>query len=208
MRSAAFFLPLLLAGCAAKHGPVAAVKPHPEHSREFVDLQAGWRLRIIAPVTKSGSYTVGTKPMSQQGKVITLKASDDLIGYETSYWALTARPGGGLSIRMTSALLTKAGVPEPILKPTRAAVHVPKYARFIRLFYLLRKSDADHDMAVLGAGRMDRLESLTQALRESPRNACVDQPRDRTYCEWVPAGMAVRQEVPKLVDGVMTWPER
>ena len=209
MRWALIACLITLAGCAARKTPVAAaIKPLPDnHAREYVDLQAGWRLRIIAPITKSGTYALETRPAEQQGNVITLRTGGDLIGYETAYWAITARAGGGVSLHLTSAEMTTNGIAAPIPTPTRALVHVPKYAHFLRIFYLTRRSAADHDMALLGTARLDRLEEMTGRLRDDPREACVDRPSERVYCEWIPAGMAVRPQVPKTVDGVTKWPE-
>ena len=52
----------------------------------------------------------------------------------------------------------------------------------------------------------DRLEAFTRAFHDSPADACADFAKQREYCEWVPAGVAVRPEVPKIVDGVARWP--
>ena len=201
---------IALAGCggARSSKPPAVAAALPSTTREYVDLEPGWRLRIVAPVTRSGSYHVGVKPIEQQGNVISLKTSDDLIGYETAFWSIIARPGGGVSIRLASAELTLAGKPAPLPKPNRAVVHVPRSARFVRIFYLTRRSDADHDMALAGAARLDQLEAFTRAFRDSPSETCTDRPKQRLYCEWIPAGMAVRPEVPKIVDGVTSWPSQ
>jgi hypothetical protein len=104
--------------------------------------------------------------------------------------------------------MTTDGKAAPIAVPSRALVHVPGYARFLRIFYLTRQSEADHNMALTGVGRADRLEPLTRALRQDPNAACVNRPAERVYCEWIPAGMAVRPEVPKTVNGVKTWVDR
>jgi hypothetical protein len=205
---------ILLAGtsCTSKVKPPAAVAVVPNGSpsvpRDYVDVEPGWRLRVVAPVTKSGVYVVGTRPPESKENVITLKASDDLIGYETSLWSVEARRGGGVSIRLDSAELTKDGQAAPIPAPSRAAIHVPTYARFIRIFYLTRKSDADHNMALAGVSRADQLETFTRALRETPNDACANRPREHIYCEWIPVGMAVRPEIPKIVDGVTRWGDR
>jgi len=202
---------ILLAGCAAK--PAAVVQPPPPPPapgslvipREFVDLMPGWRLQIVAPVTKSGSYIVKTEASQPQGSSISMKACDDMIGYATASWGLLARPGGGVSIQLTSAEMVKDGQPAPIAAPTRALIHTPKYARFLRVFYLTRKSASDHDMAILGAGRIEQLGPLTDRLRANPSEACVDRPHDRIYCEWIPVGMAVRPEMQKVVNGETRW---
>ena len=207
----AVWMLIALAGCgvvkSTKSLPVAAALPSAT-TPEYIDLEPGSRLRIVAPVTRSGSYHVEVKPVEQKGNVISLKSSDDLIGYETAFWSVTARPGGGVSIRFDSAELTLDGKPAPLQKPNRAVVHVPRSARFVRIFYLTRKSDADHNMALAGAAGRDQIEAFTRAFHDSPTETCVDRPRERIYCEWIPAGMAVRPEVPKIVDGVTRWPNQ
>ena len=199
---------IALVGCGRAARPKAVPDAVPGTrfvTREYVDLAPGWRLQIVAPVTASGSYNIKTAPAEQKGNVITLKASDDLLGYETASGVLLPRPGGGVALRLTSAELTRDGKPSPIASPTRALIHPPKYARFLRVFYLTRRSGADHDMAIMGAARLNQLEPLTQRMRESPDEACANQPRARIYCEWIPAGMAVRPEFQKDVKGEMRW---
>ncbi len=161
---------------------------------------------MVAPVTRSGTYTVTTATQpQQQGQAISLKSSDDLIGYETASWALIARRGGGVALKLNSADLTRDGKTTSEAEPTRAMIHVPQYARFLRVFYLTRKSASDHDMAILGAGRFDQLDPLTVKLRSTPTEACANQPRERIYCEWIPTGMAVRPEMQKVVNGEPRW---
>lgn len=215
MRLATILLMIATIGCAAKKTAKALPDPAaannvPAPIKEFVDLEPGWRLRIIAPITKSGSYSVKMNAVETPGRGITLKTSDDLIGYETAYWAVAARAfGGGITIRLTSAELTRNGQPEPIAMPMRAAVHVPGYAHFVRLFYLTRKSDADHNMAIAGVGRFDQLEAFSKALRESPNETCASRPRERIYCDWIPVGVAVRPEIPKKdATGEARWVDR
>lgn len=208
--AAAILLLFVLAasGCA-KHVPAApiAIAPLPPNSSEYVDLSRGWRLRIVAAVTKSGKYDVDFKPVQQEGNVIALKA-DDVLGYETAFWSVVARSGGGVSIKLASAELTMAGKPSPIAQPTRALIHAPNSAHYIRIFYLTRKSDADHNMLIAGAPRMEQLEAFTRAFHDSPNDACDAYAKRRQYCEWIPAGLAVRPEVPKIVDGVTQWPKQ
>jgi len=208
MRATALILILAMAaGCGRKSIPVpapeAAAVPQPIH--EYTDLEAGWRLKIVAPITKSGSLDVETQAVKSEGNVIALKVSDDVIGYETAYWAIEARRGGGVSVRLRSADMTTDGNSVPIASPKRALVRVPDYTRYLRIFYLTRRSDADHNMALTGVGKAEQLESLSRAMRENPDAACASRPNDRIYCEWIPTGMAVRPEVPKKVNGVTEW---
>jgi hypothetical protein len=201
MKSAfALTLLLALAGCRATVAPVVASAPQAQP--DYVDFTPGSRLRIVAAITKSGKSEVAFEAARQEGNVITMKG-DDLIGYETAFWSLDPRPGGGVSLKLASATLTVNGNPANITQPTRALLHLPRSARYLRAFYLTRQSRADHNMAIAGMSRRVELEAFTRAFRESPEQACTAY---QTKCEWVPTGVAVRHEVPKMVDGALVWP--
>ena len=51
-------------------------------------------------------------------------------------------------------------------------------------------------------------EAFTRAFHERPDEACDSYVKQRHYCEWIPVGLAVRAEVPKIVDGVTQWPKQ
>jgi hypothetical protein len=69
---------------------------------------------------------------------------------------------------------------------------LPFAARLVRLIYLIRVSQSDHDMAVVAAGDIDALNALTLRVQSDPAGACHDEPA--TFCSWVPQGIAVRAE--------------
>ena len=205
-RRALLLLLLVLAACGKKVKAPAAIAPMPPNSAEFVDLKPGWRLRIVAAVTKSGKQELDIKSVKTEGNVISLKVSDDFLGYETAFWSILPRSGGGVSLQLASATLTMDGKPSPITKPTRALISLRHSSRYVRAFYLTRKSTADHNMAIAGASRPDLLETFTKAFHDSPEETCADFIKQRQFCEWVPPGVAVRPEAPKIVDGVTVWP--
>ena len=64
----------------------------------------------------------------------------------------------------------------------------------VRLLCLQKVSDADHAMAVLAAPDSPRLAVLTRSVQASPETAC--RTNRGQYCEWIPAGVAVRPERP------------
>jgi uncharacterized protein YceK len=201
---------LLLAGCNAKRAPVTppqAVATTKAPNREYVDVEAGWRLRIIAPITRDGSSisVVANEPAQSDAasRTVTMKASDNLVGYETAFYDVAPRAGGGVQLRLASAEMTRNGVPELIATPAKALLHVAPRTNFIRIFYLIRKSESDHEMAVAGVDRADRLEPFTLQLKANPAGAC--RTRGHIYCEWIPYGMAVRPELKKTINGVERW---
>lgn len=63
-------------------------------------------------------------------------------------------------------------------------------------------------MALAGATRRDQLEAFTRAFHDSPNESCAEFVKQRHYCEWIPAGVALRTETPNMVNGVAEWPKQ
>jgi hypothetical protein len=58
-------------------------------------------------------------------------------------------------------------------------------------------------MAVVATREMDTLATLTHQVQTDPSSGCRS---DRiSFCSWIPAGIAVRPELQKDVDGVNQW---
>ncbi len=183
---------LALDGCAARR--TASVAP-PGYGmaadRSYIDLEPGWRLRVVTPLLKSGGYRA--KFVEQQtsagggGSLNVQLASDSgFLGYELAYYTL----GPNARVRLRSVEATVDGKTEARQKPVARLFEWPKVARFVRLVFLTRSSAADHDMAVLTARQQADLDAWTAKLQADPEGAC----RETRYCSWVPGGIAVRAE--------------
>ena len=172
-------------------------------SFEYVDLQPGWRLRVVTPWLASGGYRLQLSDQQTSGNTVTLTGGEDLIGYETAYYAVMPGERGGVRIEFGSAELTKDGETslEPHPQPWR--LHLPANARFVRLVYLTRLSQADHDMAVVAADDREVLDTLTREVQANPSSACGSD--DRRSCSWVPAGIAVRPEMRRAGADAEGW---
>jgi hypothetical protein len=179
-------LPLLLLLPACAPRPAARVAPP---SREYQDLQAGQTLRVITPLLRSGSRELDGPAVTQQGPdghlEVTVDTKGNFLGYEEAIYAVEP----GLRIRLERAESVIDGVRTPQPAPRVPLFRLPRRSRHVRLVYLLRSSQADHNMAILAAPDPATLEQLTTALRASPASAC---PAPR--CTWVPAGIAVRPQ--------------
>jgi hypothetical protein len=157
-------------------------------------LQAGWRIRVVTPVLKSGKYVADLKELPSSGGAIELSAGDDFVGYETSYYRVKREEGAGVSIQFTSAGVTIQGNESRKAGPMVQLFKLPASARHLRLVFLTRVSEADHNQAILAAGKPDELDRLTELVQSDPAANCkIDAD---TYCEWVPQGIAVRAEEP------------
>ena len=174
-------------------------------NNDYLDIQPGWRLTVVTPILKSGGYILQTPDKaSGSGNTFTISAGADFEGYEVSHYRAEAQRGGRVRVEMNSAEITKEGETEPqstsiappMFQTARGATH-------LRLIYLVRVSQADHNMAVVTARNIDALDALTRQVRTDPANGCK---ADRsTACVWVPEGIAVRAEALKTVDGVEKW---
>jgi hypothetical protein len=159
----------------------------------FLDLRPGWRLRVVTPLLKSGGFALRTFSPEASGNTVTLSTGGELEGYETAFYAVAPHPQGGVRISFDSAEVTKQGVSAPQPRPTLPLFNLPSSARFVRLVFLTRVSQADHDMAVLAAGDIAALDRLAAEFQSNPR-ACAAA--GRNYCAWIPLGIAVRPEAP------------
>lgn len=170
---------------------------------DSIDLEPGWRLRVVTPILKSGGYRL--RPLDQQtsGNTVTLSTGGEFLGYEVSYYAVGARNRAGVRVKFSSAEITREGRTDAQPRPLLRLFPVPHDFRYVRLIYLTRMSQADHDMAVATAGRRDALDRLTQQVLTSPNDAC--RSGSGIYCTWVPSGIAVVPEVRRMAGGIAQW---
>jgi hypothetical protein len=173
---------------------VATVEPIPTRVRTYVDLQPGWRIRVVTPVLKSGKYIADFKQTSSANGALELFAGDDFIGYETSYYRVSHAAQSGVYVEFMSSTVTIEGKESQKSQPIVRLFQIPKEVRHVRLVFLTRVSRADHDQAILGAAELDELDRLTELVETDPAANCRPQPN--AYCEWIPEGIAVRAEKP------------
>jgi hypothetical protein len=187
-RYAMILICLAAAGCRHGKAPATTAAPRPNPS-VYVDLQPGWRLRVITPLLAGGGYQVKGR-QSQEGNTITLETRNDFLGFETAYYTI----GAGLKVEFANAEVTRDGQTAPQAKPVHPLFAMRRGMKLMRLVFLERGSSATHDMAVLTARNLATLEDLTAKVRAQPAQGC------NANCEWVPAGIAVRAE--KRKDGI------
>jgi len=191
-------LAFLLTGCTARHAraPAAAVQPI---RPSYIDLEPGWRLRVVTPILKSGGYRLRSIGQTAEGNTVTLSVSDDFLGYEVAYYAVKARNG----VEFVSAETTRDGHTTPQPQPVAHLFQLPHGVRHVRLIYLVRVSQADHDMAVAAARDMRALEALTRRVEANPADACRDG--QGAFCAWIPAGIAVVPQLQNRDGGAVEW---
>lgn len=200
-RRALLGLVILLAGCSPRairipSSPAAGNRP------PYIDLEGGWRLRVITPITRSGKLILQNSSSEQNGNTITLSAGNDFLGYETAYYAVDPHGRDHVQIHFVTATVTKDGNTVPQMHPRLDLFSFSAGARYIRLLYLRRESQTDHDMAILASSKRESLVALTDRVQADP---CACEKVPHAYCSWVPAGVAVRPERPELANGSESW---
>jgi hypothetical protein len=206
---------MLVTSCAPRRiAPPAEASP--PHSWNWVELLAGWRVRVVTPVTKSGSFLVKPDPIPEDrrssesgqamrqgpGAAVNFRASKDLIGYEVSLYSVKPRHGGGVRVSFKSATINvgekKTARPHPALTLFR----LPRNDRFVRILHFAWGNHGDHDAAILAASRREFLDALTRSV-EFDVSACVNSAE--STCSWVPAGVAVIPEHKKNPGDKSQW---
>lgn len=170
----------------------------------YVDLQAGWRLRVIVPITKSGgvgSLAASVASADNTNQTVTVKTGSDFLGYETQYYSVR-KQGRGVRIRFDSATSTENGQTVARNEPAIDLFRLPPREKYVRLVYLRRASRADHNMAVIAANQIGKLESITGSIQRTPA-ACISSPQG--FCSWIPAGIAVRPEMQQASNRLSDW---
>lgn len=179
---------LLTAGCV--HKTVHAAAANPPIDNAYMDLTAGGRLRITVPILASGGYQVATDAAQEHGNSIMMSAANRF-GYAVSYYSIEGHSKGKVRIRFKSAEITRNGTTVQQTSAPRLPFPLPSAAEYIRLIYLVRKSPADHNMAIAASKNLEALNAFTNLMKSKPEVCKSDAV---VSCSWVPAGVAVRPE--------------
>ena len=178
-----------LNGCA-NHQPDR--QPPPVGNLRYLDIQPGWRILVVAPILKSGGYRMQLEETQNQNGIINLRTGADFEGYQTDYYRVRAS-NSFLTISFRSgAIRRNDGSHSSASRPLVPLFGVPTDTKYVRLLFLTRSSDRDHDQAILAASSAAQLEQLTSQVEADPTQNCKSNLA--TTCSWVPAGVAVRPE--------------
>ena len=138
---------ICVTGCAVR-------KSHEEMGafvdKSYIDLEPGWRVRVVTPVLSSGKFKMQPKEFHGEGKAVALQTGAEFLGYETDYYEVSAQNGSGVVVRFGSAEFTSNGKSSKRSQPLVPLFNLPENVRYVRLLFLTRVSQAEHDQAILG----------------------------------------------------------
>ncbi len=180
---------LAIPGCVQKTVRPSGA-PTSANDNSYLDLKPGGRLRIVIPIVKSGGYRVATNCVQGDGRTIVCSAPN-LTGYEVVYYLIAGRADGNVRLNFVSGEKTQNGKTVQETGPPVLPFPFPPQMQHIRLIYLVRNSEADHNMAIVASKNANALDIFTKRLKNSPdvckRDAAI-------FCYWIPAGIAVIRE--------------
>ena len=183
-----FSVLLLLCGGCAKRSVKASAPQRPKQA-EFLDLAAGWRLSVVKP--EAGQIQEQVEEHDGK-KVIALRTSEDF-QFSIERYSVSKRLGGGVRLHYQATERHTKDTTAIAKSAETSFLRQVAGKRYIRLVYLVRLSESDHNMAILGTNRVEDLERLTAEVRRQP-SSCT--PQRGSICFWVPVGIAVRPEGP------------
>lgn len=202
----------LITACAPREVHVPP-QPAPAHSMYSIDLQPGWRVRVVTPVIKSDGHFVGELPdfrstesegsgqasgQTTNEATITLRAGKNFIGYEVSLYAVKPRQAGGVQVVFRNAVMHQGGKETARSHPIVPLFRLPRNDAFIRVLHLAWGMHGTHEAALLATRQRGLLDEVTKQV-QSHIDACRNTAD--IYCFWIPAGMAV---IPERREGAGT----
>jgi hypothetical protein len=203
------FVVFLMAACTP-HEVHVPTQPAPARSMYWIDLQPGWRVRVVTPIIKSDGHFVeglpvlrssGTGGSSQapggttHAATITLKTGKNFVGYEISLYDVKPRRAGGVQVVFRTAAIHQGKKETVRSQPIVPVFRLPRNDTFIRVLHLSWGMHGNHEAAILAANRRGLLDEVTKQVQYDI-DAC--RSTGDTYCFWVPAGLAV---IPERRDG-------
>ena len=148
-----------------------------------INLEPGFRLKVVAPLLQPGVREVKiVQSAGANGGPLEFTA-EGLDGYETSYYAVQPREGGGVQFALSSVEQNRMNVITHPDEPAGFHFHLVSNARYFRLMFLRRASIADRDISLLGAPewglmldsaqRFDTVAGAVDDCGKVPRLACI-----------------------------------
>ncbi len=166
-----------------------------------VDIAPPVRLQVVSPILRDAAAPdAPILETSGNGNnlTVTLKATDNLVGYETAWYAAQSRAGGvGFTITPLYAERHVNNGTERRAQPATNYLQFPADAAFYRLFY--KSGQTDFTALVVGAPTRAELERRIGVLNAA--TASCDELHGE-LCIAIPRRVAINPMIPVTVNGV------
>jgi hypothetical protein len=185
---------------------------YPDERRAYgVDISPGMRLQVLSPLWRKegvgmveGPMTVTAAPGNDYQLTLTAKATDNLLGYEKTFYAVRpkpAQPGSVIVPVSTDRHVNANNSTEHRDQPSTNYFQFPPDAAYYRLFYESWRND--FSALVIAAHTPAELEQQSQKLGSSGDSASCEQLNTR-MCIQIPKDVAVNPFIVATVNGLDT----
>jgi hypothetical protein len=166
-----------------------------------VDIAPPVRLQVVSPILRDGAAPdapIIDTSGNGNSLTVTLKSSDNLIGYETAWYAAQPRAGGvGFTITPLYAERHVKNETERRAQPAANYLRFPADAAFYRLFY--KSGQTDFTALVVSAPTRAELDRRIGVLDAAA--ASCDQLHGEV-CVAIPRRVAINPMIPVTVNGL------
>lgn len=153
----------------------------------YVDVEPEYALSSVAPLLKPG--------------VATYRTPDDIAGYETIYYDVANRRGGGVKISVRSVEQNIQGTVTQVRRPATEVLRLPDSARYARYYFRMWSLAGDRKLAVLATSSPDRLTPMSRRFEADPENFCKSVKPSEATCVTVPTYMMIVPELKVSLNG-------
>ena len=166
-----------------------------------VTLEPGFRLKVVAPMLKAGYSDIKTST-SPNSKAGSLEMNvEGLAGFETAYYDVRPRSGGGVEFKLTSVEQNRiTNITHPAA-PSAFQFDIAPDIRNFRLLFLRRLSLADRDISLLGGRSWNVLLSSAQRFDTVPGSVSECTTTPGLQCVAVTSRTAILSEVGVTLNG-------
>lgn len=162
------------------------------------------RLQVVSPILREGAppdAPIIETSGNGNSLTLTLKSSDNLMGYETALYAVQPKTtGAGYQIAPLYAERHTQQATERVSLPATNYFHFPPGAAFYRLF--IKSNQTDFTAFIVAASTRAELERLTGIL-DAGTASC--EKLDAGSCVAIPRRAALNAVVPVSVNGAEVW---
>ncbi len=176
-----------------------------------MDFLPGRALKVVGPVFRGGAgdglsaVASASAPKAEGGAKLSIdvRASEELIGYEESWYAIRETTDGGIRVEHERTAFFHDGEIGSLDAPLRTGFAFVPQARFMRMIYIIRVAESgDHDVLFLTAPTRRELETRSAAVLGNPRTCstetaeswCITGPSELSFNLYVAVKMNGTEE--------------
>ena len=157
----------------------------------YLDVEPAFVLSSVAPLLKPG--------------VANYRTPDDVVGYETVYYAVEPRGDGGVKVALQSVERNMGGTIAQARRPATEVIALPDSARYVRYYFRMWSVAGNRKIALLATPTPALLGAVSGKFEADPEGFCKSVKPSEATCISVPSQMMIAPELRVSVNGKPTY---